>query len=121
MAFPGYVRDLEVVWREHQLMVLPSRGEGLPLAVLEAMMCGRPIVTTDVGGNREVLEDGVSGFIAAAATPDCFGKTLDFAWGEQPRWCQMGQSAHQGALALVSADPGQKLLDYLVARAHGPA
>ena len=41
VEFCGYVREVETIWKNHHLMVLPSRGEGLPLAILEAMMCGR--------------------------------------------------------------------------------
>jgi L-malate glycosyltransferase len=117
----GYVRDLKEIWGRHHAMVLPSRGEGLPLAILEAMMCGRPIVTTDAGGNREVLEGDVTGFLAGAATPLSFGQTLERAWQEQSRWPQMGQAAHRRAQEFASADPAQKLLDYLTARANRPA
>ena len=118
VTFRGYVRDLKDVWGDHHVLILPSRGEGLPLAILEAMMCGRPTVTTDVGGNREILEDGVTGFIADAATPHSLGKTLDRAWNEQSRWQQMGQYAHQNAGKIVSTEPSQKLLDYLLERIH---
>jgi glycosyltransferase involved in cell wall biosynthesis len=121
VKFPGYVRDLKDIWRDHHVMLLPSRGEGLPLAILEAMMCGRPTVTTDVGGNREILEDGVTGFIAEAATPSSFGKTLELAWTQQSRWPQMGQTAHQQVKKIMSGDPTQKLLDYLLGKARRSA
>jgi glycosyltransferase involved in cell wall biosynthesis len=116
VEFRGYVRDLKNIWSNHHLMILPSRGEGLPLAILEAMMCGRPTVATDVGGNREILEDGVTGFIADAATPSSFGKTLERAWSERSCWQQMGQAAHLRAQSMAATDPSQKLLDYLAAR-----
>lgn len=118
VEFRGHVRDLQTIWRDQHMMLLPSRGEGMPLAILEAMMCGRPTVTTDVGGNCEILEDGVTGFVADAATPASFGKTLERAWGEQSRWLQMGKAAHQRALEIAAFDPGQKLLDYLVESSH---
>jgi len=114
--FRGYVRDLQEIWRDHHLMVLPSRGEGLPLAILEAMMCGRPTVATDVGGNCEILEDGVTGFIADTATPVSFGRTLERAWSERSRWQQMGQTAHHRAQAMASTNPSQKLLECLIER-----
>ena len=48
-----------------------SRGrtanEGMPLALVEAMWCGRPVVTTDVGGVSEVIKDDITGFVAEAA------------------------------------------------------
>lgn len=110
----GYVRDIKTAWQDNHLMVLPSRGEGTPLAVLEAMMCGRPTVTTDVGGNREILEDGATGFIADTATPYSFGKALERAWQQQERWQEMGNLAQQKAQELTTADPSQQLLDYLI-------
>ena len=48
--------------------MLPSRFEGLPLALVEAMLCPRPAVVTNVAGNTEVIEDGETGFVAAAPT-----------------------------------------------------
>ena len=110
----GYVRDIKTAWQKNHLMVLPSRGEGTPLAVLEAMMCGRPTVTTDVGGNREILEDETTGFIADTATPYSFGKALEKAWQQQERWQEMGHLAQKKAQELTTADPPQQLLDYLL-------
>ena len=45
------------------LVVLPSRAEGLPLSICEAMLAGRAVIATDVGSVREVVEDGVTGLI----------------------------------------------------------
>lgn len=110
----GYINDIQKVWQDNHLMVLPSRGEGTPLAVLEAMMCGRPTVTTDVGGNREILEDCATGFIADTATLYSFGNALERAWQQQDRWQEMGYKAQQKAQKLTQADPAAQLLDYLI-------
>jgi glycosyltransferase involved in cell wall biosynthesis len=117
VEFCGYVRELETIWRNHHLMVLASRGEGLPLAILEAMMCGRPVVTTDVGGNREILQDEVTGFIAETATPLSFGQTLERAWVGQSRWKLMGQTAHLRAKEAAGYNPALKLMEFLMERA----
>ena len=68
VAFVGHADNIEEVWAKHQALVLPSRFEGMPLTVVEAMLCGRPCIATDVGGNRELIRDGVNGFLAKAAT-----------------------------------------------------
>jgi len=48
----GHVDDILPVWQNAHVCLLASRAESLSLAVLEAMMCGRPVVTTDVGDHR---------------------------------------------------------------------
>ena len=45
------------------IFVLPSRSEGFSNAIIEAMAASLPVVATNVGGNAEAVEDGVSGFI----------------------------------------------------------
>jgi glycosyltransferase involved in cell wall biosynthesis len=60
------VSRIEDIWASHQVLVMPSRVEGPPLVIVEAMLCGRPVVATDVAGNSEVVEDGVTGFLANA-------------------------------------------------------
>lgn len=113
IAFRGYDRDIRSLWADSHLMVLPSRGEGNALAILEAMMCGRPVVTTDVGANCEVLKDEVSGFIADAATPRSFGSALERAWSSRERWQQMGLNAYERARELACRDPAGELLTVL--------
>jgi len=51
--FMGFVDDVKSIWSSCHLMVMPSRSEGLPIALIEAMVCGRPAVVTDVGGIGE--------------------------------------------------------------------
>jgi glycosyltransferase involved in cell wall biosynthesis/GT2 family glycosyltransferase len=55
----GYVRTADI-------FVLSSRDEVLPIAVLEAMSFGKPVITTDVGGVREAIESGVNGIVITA-------------------------------------------------------
>jgi len=59
----GECADVAALYGSAQLVVLPSYREGLPKALIEAAACGRPIVTTDVPGCRDVIEPGVSGVL----------------------------------------------------------
>ncbi|MEV7193993.1 glycosyltransferase [Streptomyces sp. NPDC093510] len=58
VAFAGAAADAAPWYRAADVVVLPSRWEGMALAPLEAMACGRPVVVTDVDGARESLPPG---------------------------------------------------------------
>lgn len=60
---PGARDDIPAVLRALDIFVLPSRAEGISNTILEAMACGRPVVATDVGGNRELILDGETGAV----------------------------------------------------------
>jgi glycosyltransferase involved in cell wall biosynthesis len=62
----GHVEDIAGLWAQAHIALLPSHREGLPRALLEAAACGRPIVTTDVPGCRDVVADGVNGILVPA-------------------------------------------------------
>lgn len=61
---------------EASLFVLPSRVEGAPLAILEAMAMGLPVVATRVGGVPSLLDDGVEGFLVAPEDPAALAQAL---------------------------------------------
>jgi glycosyltransferase involved in cell wall biosynthesis len=75
VRFLGYRSDIPQLLSAFDLYVLPSLWEGLPLALLEAMAVGKPILATRVGGNPEVVEHGVNGYVVEprdpAALADC--------------------------------------------------
>lgn len=66
VAFLGQRDDVLTLHRASRALVLPSEGEGLPNAVLEALASGTPVVATDVPGTREVARDGVEALLVPA-------------------------------------------------------
>lgn len=106
VAFAGEQNDIEKIWAEHHALALPSRFEGMPLALVEAMLCGRPGIVTDVGGNRELVRDGVNGFIAKAPTVELVDDAMNRAWRERERFREIGARAAQDAREFVPRDPG---------------
>lgn len=64
IEFPGEVKDPVSFYEKSSVFVLPSYyREGLPRTILEAMACGRPVITTDWVGCREPIEDGLNGYL----------------------------------------------------------
>jgi glycosyltransferase involved in cell wall biosynthesis len=114
IRFQGHFSDIGTIWQDHQVLVLPSRYEGLPLAVVEAMLCGRVVITTDVGGAKELIEDGVSGFIAKGANADALDDAMRRAWSRFDAWPDIGAAARARALSEVPQDPGQSFADLIV-------
>ncbi len=92
VVFLGFQDNIEDVWLNHHALVLPSRSEGMPLVVLEAMAAGRTVIATRAGGTTEFVEDNITGFIGDA-TEKSFEETLEKAWNEREHWQAMGLKA----------------------------
>ena len=107
VEFAGQQSNIEEVWSRHHALVLPSRFEGMPLVVVEAMLCGRPCIATDVGGNRELIRDGVNGFLAKAPTVELLDEAMNRAWENRSRLREMGCTAAKDVRQWVSPDPGE--------------
>lgn len=114
IEFRGFVPDVHSIWADNHLLILPSRDESLPIALLDAMLCGRPCLVTDVGGHGEWVEDEVTGFVASAAHVTALGVALDRAWAGRSRWQRMGQRAYERAVARYDPTPEVSMLLLLV-------
>jgi len=77
----GFQSDIYKLLTDAHIIVLPSYREGLPKSLIEACAVGRPIVTTDVPGCRDVVENGVNGFLVpfknSAALANALEKLVD--------------------------------------------
>ncbi len=75
-SFLGGINCIPALLSLSDIFVLPSRSEGMSNALLEAMKAGLPCVATDVGGNPEVVLDGVTGFIIPSEDPQALADKL---------------------------------------------
>lgn len=107
--FPGQVSDMRAMWREHHLLVLPSRAEGTPLAMVEAMLLGRPCVVTPVGGTPDWV-GAPNGVLARSANQNDLAAALEEAWTRRAQWRSLGAQARSDATALHDPTPGKTLL-----------
>jgi len=76
VALLGAAADVAPYVRAADAAVLPSRTEGLPVALLEAMACEVPVVATAVGGSAEILRDGATGRLVPPARADALAAGL---------------------------------------------
>lgn len=74
--FVGGVSDLHAHLSAADIFVLPSRSEGFSNAIVEAMAASLPVVATNVGGNAEAVEDGVSGFVVPSEDPAALASAI---------------------------------------------
>lgn len=103
--FRGHVGNVEAIWEDHHILALPSRYEGLPLALVEAMWCGRPAIVTDVAGNAELCIDGQTGFVAQSPTFASFAEAMERAWEKRTQWRRMGELARARVESLIPKNP----------------
>jgi glycosyltransferase involved in cell wall biosynthesis len=92
VIFAGQASVMDI-WSSNHVLVAPSRYEGLPLVMVEAMLCGRPVIATNVAGHSEVIDDGMVGFLADAPTVPSVAKALERFWERRTEAEQMGKAA----------------------------
>jgi sugar transferase (PEP-CTERM/EpsH1 system associated) len=95
---PGERPDIDVVMQALDVFVLPSKNEGVSNTILEALASGLPVVATAVGGNVELVEDGVNGTLVAPGDVAEMAQAL-LAYLDAPE-----RIADQGRLARLHAD-----------------
>lgn len=94
---PGERRDVPTLMQSFDVFVLPSLGEGISNTILEAMATGLPVVATRVGGNPELVEQGVTGTLVGAEDPRALADALATYIGDADRRRVEGARARQRA------------------------
>ena len=120
LEFVGFSDKVESIWEDNHALLLPSRYEGAPLVVIEAMLCNRIAITTAIGRNRELIDDNESGFIASGATIDLLDDALERAWEKREQWEQMGQLAGKHIRQRYPKDPIREFADKIAKLAKAP-
>jgi glycosyltransferase involved in cell wall biosynthesis len=106
----GHVNDIDEIWAQNQILILPSLSEGTPLALLEAMLSGRPALTTDVGDNSTYVIDQHTGFLAQAPTAMLLEQKLELVWLYRNQLGEMGKKAFSHAHRITDKNPEKTLL-----------
>ncbi len=92
-----HTKDIAKVYQESDIALLPSYREGLPKSLLEAAACGLPIITTDVPGCREVVENEVNGFLVPLKDHKIMADRILELINSKPLCDEMGKLSRQKA------------------------
>jgi len=103
VEFLGHVPDIRSVWAMAHIAVLPSRREGLPLSLLEAAACGRPLIATDVPGCREIARAGVNAILVPVDDPDALATAMHRLAGDPELRARYGAASRGLAEAEFSS------------------
>jgi L-malate glycosyltransferase len=114
ITFAGHQSGVRAIWAKEQILVMFSRAEGTPLALVEAMLCGRPAIVSDAGGNKEWVTEAQTGFMAEAPVIGLARAALERAWSARQNWKAMGVHAHKFATNKISDPTTPGLLEVLL-------
>jgi glycosyltransferase involved in cell wall biosynthesis len=118
VLFEGYATNMEDVWKNYHALILPSRSEGMPLVLLEAMSAGRTSIITNAGGNAEIVQNDVTGFIGEAQT-ESFNEAMERAWSKRDEWEEMGIKASTYIKEKIPMSPEKEFANQIKLIIHG--
>lgn len=96
IRFHGFQTDVHPFYEAADCVVLPSYHEGMSNVLLEAAATGRPLITSDIPGCREAVEDGVSGYICPAKDADALYDAMQrFVELPESRRAEMGRRGRE--------------------------
>jgi glycosyltransferase involved in cell wall biosynthesis len=114
--FLGTRHDVPELMRQATVFVRPSKLEGMPLTVLEAMASGLPVVATPAGGTRELVQEGVNGWLVPAGDSDALAKAVSSLLSNPDEAGQMGRSGRQMVKQHYSWDRTAELYEQVYSR-----
>jgi len=95
IIFMGYHPDIINLMHAFDLFVLPSLVEGLPVVILEAMAAKKPVITTSVGGNAEIVVDGQTGTLIPPEDSDKLAKAIIYHLNNPEISKRMGEKGQE--------------------------
>jgi len=95
VVFTGWREDIPELVASMDVFALPSWREGMPRSAIEAAACGIPLVLTDIRGCREVVRDGVEGFLVPVRRPDLLAASIERLLADGDLRARMGDAARR--------------------------
>jgi glycosyltransferase involved in cell wall biosynthesis len=104
VIFVGKVDDVSIYYKVFDIYVMSSYTEGLSNTLLEAMACGKPVVSTDVGDAGKIINNGIDGFIVPPKNPNELAEKIIFFLQNPIIAAEMGKKAQEKAIANFTID-----------------
>lgn len=101
---PGARHDIAAVLAETDVFTLTSEWEGLPISAIEAMAAARPVVLTDVGGCRGLVDDGRAGVVVPPGDSTAIADALVELLGDEDRRRALGEAARRRVVSEFSLE-----------------
>lgn len=104
VSFTGWRRDLPAVYADLDVVVNSSLNEGTPLALIEAMAAGRPVVATAVGGVSDLVHDGTTGWLTPSGDARALARAIGDALSDRASARARAEAAQASIRSRCSAD-----------------
>jgi len=100
----GQREDVASLLKLSDFFVLSSHSEGLSCSIIEAMAAGLPVIATDVGSNRELVQDNITGFVVRSGNPDHLAEKMKVLLADRKMIDRFGEAALRRAQQEFSMD-----------------
>jgi O-antigen biosynthesis protein len=115
--FVGLVPDVYPFLALYDLLLLPSRIDGRPLVVMEALACGVPVIASNVGGLPSLISDGVNGYLAPIEVPHSFFEHIRQLAQDREKLAQLKLGARRMAEETLEATIAYREYDSVLQKA----
>ncbi len=103
VVFTGWRTDLPDLFSAIDIFVHPSLAESFGLVIVEAMAMGKPVICTNVGIAREIIKDGVNGFLVPAADIEKLAESMEKMIQQRSQWSEMARINREKAREFTAA------------------
>lgn len=110
----GFSSDIPSIWKRNELLLMPSRQDIVPLSMIEAMLCARPVAASTVGGITEWVVEGENGFLVDSLEPKTIDAWLENIWEKRPLWRTLGEKAKKSIDTKLKPHPEHTFLQHLL-------
>ncbi|MDR1114495.1 MAG: glycosyltransferase family 4 protein [Candidatus Margulisbacteria bacterium] len=106
----GFLNDARKIYSDLDIVALTSRNEGTPVTLIEAMACGKPVVSTNVGGVADIIDNNRTGYLAPQDQPEVFAQKLLRLCRSKTLRKNIGRHARKKILKLYDV---KRLVEYI--------